>query len=77
MNLTLKKRALIASSMIFLYIVFGYLLIVYFLDPKIFIQDLPRQWWILPFAFIVAAIRFISSRIGTFTTRNKNNNQMR
>lgn len=77
MNPTPKKRELIASIMIFLYVVIGYLIIMYFLDPKMFIPDLPNQWWIFPFALIVAAIRFLSSKRGTFKTRDKDDKQMR
>ena len=76
MNPMIKKRGLIASIMIFLYVVIGYLIIFYFLDPKMFIHDLPGQWWILPFALFVAAIRFLSSKRGAFKTRNEDDKQM-
>ena len=53
------KRSLLPSIMIFLYVVIGYLTIVYFLDPDTFITDLPNQWWIIPFALFPAVVRYI------------------
>lgn len=63
MDKSTTRRILFASTLIFFYIIIGYLIIVYFLNPKTFILDLPNQWWIIPFALVVAAIRFLFSRM--------------
>jgi uncharacterized membrane protein YesL len=69
MKKSTKKRSFFASILIFLYVVIGYLIIVYFLDPKMFILDLPNQWWIIPFAFFVALVRYIFSRAEMFKAK--------
>ncbi len=68
MKKSTKKRSLLASILIFLYVVIGYLVIVYFLDPDTFIADLQNQWWIIPFALFVAVIRYVFSRMETIKT---------
>jgi len=59
MKSLMKNRQLFASILIFVYVVIGYLLIDYFLDPKTFIIDLPKQWWIILFALFVSLIRYV------------------
>ena len=72
MEMSAKQRNLFASTLIFIYIVIGYLTIVYFLDPKMFILDLPNQWWIIPFAFFIALMRLVFSRFEIFKEKDKN-----
>ncbi|HNS37351.1 MAG TPA: hypothetical protein PKM01_06175 [Anaerolineaceae bacterium] len=64
-----QTQRLLASILIFGYIVIGYWVIVYFLDPNTFILDLPNQWWIIPFALFVAVVRYIFSRLETIKTK--------
>jgi hypothetical protein len=56
-----KNRQLLASLLFFFYSISFYLVVMYFLNPKTFIQDLPNRWWIIPFAFIIAITKYINS----------------
>jgi hypothetical protein len=56
-----KNRNIFALLLFFFYSILFYLIVMYFLDPKTFIQDLPNRWWILPFALIIAVTKYIIS----------------
>jgi hypothetical protein len=62
MKSLMKNKQLLASVIIFFYIVFGYLVIFYFLDPKTFLTDLSKQWWIILFALLVSITRYVFAR---------------
>jgi len=70
MKNSIGNRRLISSILIFFYIVIGYMVIVYFLDPTTFVKDLVNQWWIIPFALMVSAIRYSFSKKEATNSKN-------
>jgi hypothetical protein len=47
----------------FFYIVFGYWILIYFLNPKHFQEDFSKELWIVPVALALTIIKFLFQRL--------------
>ena len=54
-----QKKGILSAIFIFFFIVFGYWIIIFFLEPKDFFSDFVNQLWIIPAALVISSAQFI------------------
>ena len=54
-----QKKGILSAILIFFFIVMGYWIIIYFVEPKEYFTDFMSQLWIIPVALVISSARFI------------------